>query len=106
MLSAFLSHSRPWRENRVKLVAFLLRLGLDDADVAQVCNQPLENPTADLRVRVLAAAEEDRRLDLVALRQEALDVLLLELVVVFVNPRPEIDLFAGFGRFCGTRSFF
>src|SRR6185436_2045847 len=38
------------------------------------------------------AAEEDRRLDLVAVLEEALDVLLLELVVVLVDLGPELDL--------------
>src|SRR5690606_13055994 len=51
-----------------------------------------QNPMSDLRVRVLAPAEEDCRLDLVTLSQEAFDVLLLELIVVFVNLRPELDL--------------
>src|SRR5688572_12010359 len=42
-------------------------------------------------MRHLAAAEENRRLDLVAVREEALDVLLLELVVVLVDLRAELD---------------
>src|SRR6188472_3774496 len=41
---------------------------------------------------VLTSAEENRRLHLVAVSQEALDVLLLELIVVFVDLRPELDL--------------
>src|SRR4051812_10581689 len=44
-------------------------------------------------MRHLAAAEENRRLHLVAVLEEALDVLLLELVVVLVDLRPELDLF-------------
>jgi hypothetical protein len=40
----------------------------------------------------LAAAEEDCRLDLVAVREEALDVLLLEIVIVLVDLRAEFDL--------------
>ena len=43
-------------------------------------------------MRHLAPAEEDRRLHLVAVGEEALDVLLLELVVVLVHLRPELDL--------------
>ena len=43
-------------------------------------------------MRVLAAPEEDRRLNLVTLGEEALDVLLLELVVVLVDLGPELDL--------------
>ena len=54
-------------------------------------DQPLQDAPADLRVRVFAAAEEDRRLHLVAFAEEALDVLLLELVVVLVDLRPELD---------------
>ena len=44
-------------------------------------------------MRHLAAAEKNRGLDLVALGQEALDVLLLELIIVLVDLRPELDLF-------------
>src|SRR5688572_12769039 len=47
---------------------------------------------ADLRVRHFAAAEENRRLDLVAVFNEALDVVLLELVVVLVDLRAKLDL--------------
>ena len=65
---------------------------LGDRHVGQLLDEPLENPAADLRMRHLAAAEEDRRLDLVAFLEEALDVLLLELVVVLVDLRPELDL--------------
>src|SRR5439155_7545401 len=55
-------------------------------------DQALENAPADLGMRHLASAEENRRLDLVALGEEALDVLLLEVVVVHVDLRPEFDL--------------
>ena len=82
----------PLSQNHVHLIAFLARHRLGDRHVRQLAEQPLQNPPPDLRVRHLAAAEEDRRLDLVALRQEALDVLLLELVVVLVHLRPELDL--------------
>src|ERR1044072_1166557 len=43
-------------------------------------------------MRHLATAEEDRRLDLVTFAQEALDVLLLELVVMLIDLGPELDL--------------
>src|SRR4029077_5337802 len=59
----------------------------------QLLDQALENAPPDLGMRHLAAAEEDRRLDLVAVLEEALDVLLLELVVVLVDLRAELDLF-------------
>jgi hypothetical protein len=76
----------------MELVAFLLRLGFGDADLTQVGNQPLENAPADFRMRIFPPAKEDRRFDLVALCQEALDVLLLELVVVLVDARAKLDL--------------
>src|SRR5262249_49072400 len=60
--------------------------------VGQLADQPLEDPASDLGVRHLASAEEDRRLDLVAVLEEALDVLLLELVIVLVHLRAELDL--------------
>ena len=44
-------------------------------------------------MRHLAAAEKDRRLHLVAVSEEALDVLLLELIVVLVDLGPELDFF-------------
>ena len=69
------------------LVAFLPRHRFRDRHVRQFVDQPLQDAPADLRVRHLAAAEEDRRLHLVAVGQEALDVLLLELVVVLVDLR-------------------
>src|SRR5688572_25916813 len=46
---------------------------------------------ANLRVRHLAAAEENRCLHLVAIFDEALDVVLLELVIVLVHLRTELD---------------
>jgi hypothetical protein len=51
-------------------------------------------------VRHFTAAEEDRRLDLVAVGQEALDVLLLEVVVVLVDLRSELDLLTSITRWC------
>src|SRR5262249_25184117 len=66
------------RQDRVHLVAFLARRRFDDGSVAQILDQPLQDPPPDLRVRHLAPAEEDGRLHLVPVREEALDVLLLE----------------------------
>src|SRR4029078_3565529 len=43
-------------------------------------------------MRHLTTAEEDRRLHLVAFGEEALDVLLLEVVIVFIHLRAELDL--------------
>jgi len=56
-------------------------------------DQPFENSAGpNLGMRHLASPEEDRRLHLVAVLEEALDVLLLELVVVLVDLRAELDL--------------
>src|SRR5262249_20132419 len=60
--------------------------------VAQLVDQPLEDAPPDLGMRHLAAAEENRRLHFVAVLEEAFDVLLLELVVVLVDLRAELDL--------------
>src|SRR3954469_16291220 len=93
---AFLRGLRPFpadllRQDRVHLVAFLPRHVLWRRHVRQVVDQPLEDAAPDLGMRHFTAAEEDRRLDLVAVREEALDVLLLELVVVLVDLGPELD---------------
>src|SRR5436190_15221637 len=79
-------------EDRVHLVTFHPRHRFRDGHVAQFVDEPLEDPPPDFRMRHLASAEEDRRLDLVAVLEEALDVLLLELIVVLVDLRPELDL--------------
>src|SRR5216683_1441437 len=84
---------RPAREDGVHLVALHPRRCFGHGHVGQLLDQTLENAPPDLGMRHLAAAEEDRRLDLVAVLEEALDVLLLELVVVLVDLRPELDLF-------------
>src|SRR5262249_30078463 len=80
------------RQDGVHLIAFLPRRRLGDRDVGQILDQPLENPSSDLRVRHLASAEENRGLDLVAVSQEALDVLLLELIIVLVHLGTELNL--------------
>src|SRR5262249_53401481 len=59
----------------------------------QFFDEPLENATPDLGVRHFTPAEENRRLDLVTFFEEALDVLLLELIIVFVDLGAELDLF-------------
>ena len=74
------------------LVAFLPRHRFGNGDIGQFRDQPLENAAPDFRMRHLAAAEKDRGLDLVTLSQEALDVLLLEVVIVHIDFRPELDL--------------
>ena len=79
------------RENRVQLIAFLSRRRLDHRDVVHFVHQAIQNAASDFRMRVLAPTEEDRRFHLVALSQEALDMLLLELIVVLVHLRTKLD---------------
>ena len=57
-----------------------------------VLGEPLQQPEAQLGPGLLAAAEHDRDLDLVALLEEPDDVTLLGLVVVRVDLRPELHL--------------
>ena len=73
------------------LVAFLPRHRLGQGHLGQLFDQAGQDPVSDFRVRHLAPAEEHRRLDLVAFLEEPLDVLLLELVIVLVHLRPELD---------------
>src|SRR5688572_3921215 len=84
--------SRLLAQDDVHLIAFLARHRLGHCQFPQIGDEPLENAPPDLRVRHLAAAEEDRRLHLVAVSQEALDVLLLEVIVVLIDLRSELDL--------------
>src|SRR5215204_4128265 len=79
-------------QDDVHLIALLTRHRLGQRDVGQFGHQALENAPSDLRVRHFATAEEDRRFDLVTFSQESLDVLLLELVVVHIDFRSELDL--------------
>src|SRR5436190_7211116 len=83
--------ARLLRQDRVHLVAFLARRRLGHRHVGQFADQPFQDAPPDLGMRHLAAAEEDRRLDLVAVLEEALDVLLLELIIVLVDLRAELD---------------
>src|SRR5262245_31122693 len=53
------------RQDGVHLIAFLARRRFGDGHLAELVDQPLEDPAADLRMRHFAPAEENRRLDLV-----------------------------------------
>src|SRR3954451_15830580 len=70
----------------------LLGLDPDVAELLHVLREPLEQPEPELGTRLLAAAEHDRDLDLVARFQEPHDVTLLGLVVVRIDLRPELHL--------------
>src|SRR5262249_1324417 len=84
---------RPPRQDGVHLIAFEPRHRLGERDVRQLLNQSLQDAAADFWMRHFAAAKEDRRLHFVAVVEEALDVLLLELIVVLVDLGAKLDLF-------------
>src|SRR2546425_3686365 len=80
------------RQNRVHLVAFHPRHRLGNRYVGELLHEALENSAPDFRMGHLPPPEKDGGLHLVTVFEEALDVLLLELVVVLVHLRPELDL--------------
>ena len=74
-------------EHHDHVAAVLLGVALDEAQLADVLGQPLQQPVAQLGAGLLAPAEHDRHLDLVAGLEEPLDVALLGAVVVRVDLR-------------------
>ena len=88
--------ARLWRGHHHRHVApFLHRALLDHAELGELLGQPVEDRRAALGVGHLAPAEHDRHLDLVLVAQEALDVVLLGVVVVLGDLRAELDLAHG-----------
>src|SRR5690606_25821446 len=79
-------------EDHHHVATVLLRGALDEAQLGDVLRQPLQQTEAQLGPRLLATAEHDRHLDLVATLEEANDVTLLGLVVVAVDLGAELDL--------------
>ena len=73
------------RQDRVQRVAFLSRTKFNDSAIANIFNQPIQNPSSQAGTRHLASTEEDCGLDLIALIQKAQHVVLLGLVVVIVH---------------------
>ncbi len=71
--------------------AVLLGLRLNEAKFLDVAGEPLQQLVAEFGPRLLATAEHDRHLDLVACLEEPLDVALLGPVVVRVDLRPDLD---------------
>src|ERR1700722_8965788 len=67
------------------VAAVLLGRRLDEAVVGDVGAQPLQQPVAQLGPRLLASAEHDGHLDLRPRLEEADDVTLLGLVIVWVD---------------------
>ena len=74
------------------VAAVLLGRALDEAELADVLGEALQQAKTELGTRLLATAEHDRHLDLVTSLEEPLDVALLGGVVVRVDLRPELDL--------------
>src|SRR6266700_5214442 len=73
------------RQDRVQRVAFLSWTKFNDSAIANIFNQPLQNPSSQAGAGHLASTEEDRGLDLVAVVQKTQYVVLLGLVVVIVH---------------------
>src|SRR5580658_5575539 len=71
--------------------AILLGLRLNETKFLDVTSEPLQQFVAELRPALLAPAEHDGHLDLVALLEEPLDVALLGPVVVRVDLRADLD---------------
>src|SRR4029077_5345129 len=81
------------RAQQHRHVPALLEGGLlQDTDLRDVLQKPVEQHPPSLGVTLLAAAEHDGHLDLVVLLQEALDVAALGLVVVLGDLRAKLDL--------------
>src|ERR1035437_3829096 len=78
-------------ENLVHPVSHHLGAGLGMGPSLEVLDEPVENFPPVVEARHLAAAELDGGLHLVALLQEPEDVLQLEVVIVLVDVRPELD---------------
>ena len=88
-------HGFGGRHHHRHVAPFLHRALLDDAELGELLGEPVEDRGAALGVGDLAAAEHDRDLDLVLVAQEALDVVLLGVVVVLGDLRAELDLAHG-----------
>src|SRR6478735_4701678 len=81
-----------WAEHHRHVPPFEQRLRLDQADLLHVVRQAHQEVAPTIRMLAFAAPEHDRDLDLRALVEEALDVALLGLVVVYPDLGSELDL--------------
>src|SRR5215207_5765093 len=80
-------------EHHDHVPAVLTRRRLDEAELADVLGQPLQEPEPQLGAGLLASAAHAGDLDLVTGTQEPDDVTLLGLVVVRVDLRSQLHLF-------------
>src|SRR4051794_30114034 len=72
------------------VAAVLLRTGLDETEIRDLFAEPAQEPETQLGATLLATAEHDRHLDLVARLEEPDHVTLLGLVVVRVDLGAEL----------------
>ena len=79
------------RDDGVQDGAFHARHELDDAGVADVLDEAVDDVVAEVAMGHLAAAEAEAGFDLVAALQELDGLILLGLVVVFVDGDGELD---------------
>src|SRR5690606_19926547 len=91
LLAALGPELRVRREDHEHLPAFEARRLLDHAELLDVFGHLLEEALTDLLVGDLAPAEHDGDARLVALLQEPADVTDLDLVIVLVGLRPQLD---------------
>src|SRR3989442_1096196 len=84
--------SGPRRQHHHHLAAFERGIGFDLGDGAGVVLDAVQQAEADFLMRHLASAEAQGHLDLVALLEEALHGLHLDVVVMIVDRRTELDL--------------
>src|SRR4051812_37152695 len=81
------------RQHHDHVSAVLLRTGLDKSQLRDLFAEPAQEPETQLGAALLATAEHDRHLDLVARLEEPHHVTLLGLVVVRVDLRTQLHLF-------------
>src|SRR6266404_1514127 len=89
------------RQHNKHVHSFELGSDFDYSGLAEVFLEFLQQREAQLLVCDLAATEMDSRFDLVPVVKYPYRVVLLELVVVLVGPRPELNLLDGNERLFG-----
>src|SRR5699024_11774110 len=81
-----------WGDDHHHVASVDSRGGLDGAEVRHIFSQAVEQFDAHLGSGLLTAAEHDHDLDLVAAFEEAGDMALLRLIIVFVDLETEANL--------------
>ena len=91
-ISLRLQHARVGSKDHEHLSPFHASDGLDDRDVLQVADDPLEHLVPEFPVAELAASKHHRDACLVGVLQEFPDLPDLDVVVVRLGPRAQLDL--------------